>query len=158
MEIVLVLPSLPVPAMTMARGAGLSCAENQTRSLASNQRTWGTGRRHGNSARISESGTFAGRDAMSCGGVPNTVARSPAESARPIAGPGAGGACGADCGDCWVWDGVCGGDWGGSADSAPETADAPNTNTNGISLRAALIIRIVVTIAATRRGFDDRSA
>src|ERR1700728_2056052 len=113
MEIVLVLPSLPVPAMTMARGAGLSCAESHTRNLASNQRTCGTGKRHGNSARISESGTFAGRDAMSCGGVPNTVARSPAESARPIAGPGDGGDCGAVCGaDC--------GDCGGSSDCAPE--------------------------------------
>src|ERR1700679_4113813 len=110
MEIVLVLPSLPVPAMTMARGAGLSCAESHTRNLASNQRACGTGKRHGNSARISESGTFAGRDAMSCGGVPNTVARSPAESARPIAGPGAGGACSADCEDCC---GVCGGACGG---------------------------------------------
>ena len=43
-----VLPSLPVPEMTMARGAGSSCAENQTRSLRSNQNTSGTGRAQGN--------------------------------------------------------------------------------------------------------------
>jgi hypothetical protein len=40
---------------------------------------------------ISMSGTRAGIGAMSLGGVPNTVARSAAESARPVAGPGAGG-------------------------------------------------------------------
>src|ERR1700722_14069920 len=132
MEIVLVLPSLPVPAMTMARGAGMSCAESHTRSLASNQRTCGTGKRHGNSARISESGTFAGRNAMSCGGVPNTVPRSPAESATPIAGPGDGGDCGADC--C----GDCGGDCVGSSACAPGATATLNTNAKGISFGAGL--------------------
>src|SRR5580698_6384203 len=146
MEIVLVLPSLPVPEMTMANGAGLSCAESHTRSLASNQRTCGTGRRHGNSALISESGTFAGKDAMSCGGVPNTVARRPAESARPIAGPAAGGdggdggdwdgSCGADCGDVCGVDcaGDCGASTGSSAATVPAAATL-RTNANGISLR-----------------------
>jgi hypothetical protein len=36
---------------------------------------------------ISVSGTLAGIGARSCGGVPKTVARSAAESARPVAGP-----------------------------------------------------------------------
>src|SRR5258708_12027255 len=84
---VLVLPSLPVPEITTASGAGRSCAESHTRSLLSNQRTLGTGRRHGNSMLISESGTLAGRDAMSCGGGPKTVARRPAESERPTKDP-----------------------------------------------------------------------
>jgi hypothetical protein len=124
----------------MASGAGLSCADSHTRSLASNQRICGTGRRHGNSALISESGTFAGKDAMSCGGVPNTVARSPAESARPIAMPERGGNC------------------GGSGSTAKATA-ALKTNANGVSLRPSrIVIRIVVTIAATSRSFDDRRA
>ena len=51
----------------------------------------GTGRRQGNAKSISSIGTFSGRGAISCGGVPNTVARSAAESASPVAGPGAGG-------------------------------------------------------------------
>src|SRR5258708_40228386 len=71
----------------MASGAGRSCAENHTRSLLSNQRIPGRGRRHGNSMLISESGTLAGKDAMSCGGVPKTGARSPAESERPTEDP-----------------------------------------------------------------------
>src|ERR1700722_18986811 len=82
-----VLPSLPVPEITIARGAGCFCAENQTRSLLSNQSTFGTGRAHGMEILISCNGTFSGMGAMSCGGVPNTVARSAAESARPVAGP-----------------------------------------------------------------------
>jgi hypothetical protein len=48
---------------------------------------------------ISMSGTRSGIGAMSLGGVPNTVARSAAESARPVAGPDAGGGamiCGAE--------------------------------------------------------------
>jgi hypothetical protein len=126
--------------MTMANGAGLSCAESQTRSLASNQRICGTGRRHGNSALISESGTFAGKEAMSCGGVPNTVARSPAESARPMTAPETGGDC------------------AGSGSAAWATA-ALKANANGISLRPErIVIGIVVTIAATGRGIDDRCA
>src|ERR1700722_2041877 len=77
--------------MTMAKGAGLSWAENQTRSLRSNQNTSGTGRAHGSAISISTSGTLLGIGAMSCGGVPKIVARSAAESASPVAGPGAGG-------------------------------------------------------------------
>ena len=71
----------------MASGAGLSCAENHTRSRRSNQNTAGTGTAHGRRMSISVSGTVFGSGAMSAGGVPNTVARSPAESARPVAGP-----------------------------------------------------------------------
>src|SRR5579863_9145181 len=87
-----VFPSLPVPDMTMARGAGPRCAESQTRRLRSNQNTAGTGRAQGMAMLISSSGTLLGIGAMFCGGGPNTVARSPAEPARPVAGPGAGGA------------------------------------------------------------------
>ncbi len=86
-----VFPSLPVPDMRIARGAGLSWAENQTRSLRSNQKTAGSGRAQGNSILISSSGTRPGMGARSCGGVPNTVERRPAESASPAAGPGDGG-------------------------------------------------------------------
>ena len=75
----------------MANGAGLSCAENQTRNLRSNQNTAGTGRAQGSAILISANGTLLGIGATSCGGVPKTVARSAAESARPVAGPGAGG-------------------------------------------------------------------
>src|ERR1039457_1568284 len=77
--------------MTIASGAGLGCAENQTRSLLSNQNTSGTGRAQGSAILISASGTVAGSGARSCGGVPNIVARSAAESARPVAGPAAAG-------------------------------------------------------------------
>ena len=90
-----VFPSLPVPDMTMANGAGWCCAESQTRRLRSNQNTAGTGRAQGMAMLISSSGTLLGIGAMFCGGVPNIVARSPAESARPAAGPwAAGGAMG----------------------------------------------------------------
>ncbi len=75
----------------MASGAGLSWAENHTRSFRSNQNTAGTGRFQGHAISISVSGTRLGMGAMSCGGVPNTVARNPAESAKPVGGPGAGG-------------------------------------------------------------------
>src|ERR1700733_11557219 len=78
--------------MTIASGAGLSCAENHTRNRLSNQNTAGTGRAQGSFRSISRSGTLSGNGAISWGGVPNTVARSAAESARPVAGPGAGGA------------------------------------------------------------------
>lgn len=71
----------------MASGAGLSCAENHTRNLRSNQNTSGTGRAQGIAMSISSSGTDSGNDAISCGGVPKIVARSAAESARPVAGP-----------------------------------------------------------------------
>ena len=54
------LPSLPVPEMTMASGAGFSWAESHTRSLLSNQNTAGIGRRHGRSRSISSSGTLSG--------------------------------------------------------------------------------------------------
>ena len=90
-ESFVVLASLPVPEMTMARGAGLFWAESHTRSRLSNQKICGTGRRHGNARSISSIGTDSGRGAISWGGVPNTVARSAAESASPVAGPGAGG-------------------------------------------------------------------
>jgi hypothetical protein len=50
-----------------------------------------------------------------------------------------------------------GGDRGGAGSAARATA-ALKTNANGISLSPALLIRIVVTIAATRRSFDDRCA
>src|SRR5580698_5920476 len=98
---VLVLPSLPVPEITTASGAGLGCADSQTRNFLSNQRTFGTGRRHGRSTLISARGTLAGSVAISCGGVPKTVARRPAESDKPVAGPGVlaeGGSSIADCG------------------------------------------------------------
>ena len=36
---------------------------------------------------ISVNGTLSGSGAIFCGGVPNTVARSAAESASPVAGP-----------------------------------------------------------------------
>src|ERR1700722_13769197 len=78
--------------MTIASGAGLSCAEHHTRHRLSNQNTAGTGRAQGSAKSISRSGTFSGSGAISCGGVPNTVARSAAEEATPVAGPGAGGA------------------------------------------------------------------
>src|SRR5258708_31097859 len=74
----------------MASGAGRSCAENHTRSLLSNQRILGRGRRHGNSMLISESGTLAGKDAMSCGGAPKTRARRPAGAEKAAEGPGSG--------------------------------------------------------------------
>ena len=64
-----VLPSLPVPEITMASGAGVALAENQTRSLRSNQNT-----------RVLvvptamdidlRSGTESGSGALSFGGVP----------------------------------------------------------------------------------------
>src|SRR5579863_4416460 len=91
-----VFPSLPVPDMTTARGAGPSCVESQTRSLRSNQNTSGTGRAQGMAMLISSSGTLLGSGAMFSGGVPNTVARSPPESARPVAGSGAAGDGAAD--------------------------------------------------------------
>src|SRR5450631_3148943 len=72
--------------MTIARGAGLSCDENHTRRSRSNQKTSGTGRAQGMRMLISSSGTLAGMRAISCGGVPYTVARSTAESANPVAG------------------------------------------------------------------------
>ena len=73
--------------MTIASGAGLCCAENHTRSRRSNQNTAGTGRAQGSAILISCSGTVSGIGAMSCGGVPNTVARSAPGSASPVAGP-----------------------------------------------------------------------
>src|SRR6266702_2911549 len=88
-ESTVVLPSPPVPEMTIANGAGLSCDENQTRRSRPNQRTSGTGRAQGMCKLISTSGTLAGMGAISCGGVPYTVARSAAESANPVAGSGA---------------------------------------------------------------------
>src|ERR1700722_3496273 len=126
---VLVLPSLPVPEIRMANGAGLSWADSQTRSLASNQRISGTGSLQGSAILISESGTLAGNGAMASGGVPNTVARNPAESDRPVAGPGV--------------------DWGGASGGSAETAKGTlHSNTSAIC-RNRLIIRIVVTIVAT---------
>ncbi len=74
----------------MARGAGFFWATT-TRSRLSNQKICGTGCRHGNAMSISSIGTVSGSGPISCGGVPNTVARSAAESASPVAGPGAGG-------------------------------------------------------------------
>src|SRR5579859_158614 len=91
MESTLVLPSPPVPDMTIASGAGLSCDENHTRRSRSNQKTSGTGRDQGMRMLISTSGTLAGMGAMSPGGVPYTVARSAAESAKPVGGPDAAG-------------------------------------------------------------------
>src|ERR1700744_4906794 len=84
-----VLPSLPVPEITMARGAGWSCAENQARSRRFDQNPSGTGRAQGNLILISDNGTVAGSGALSCGGVPKIVALSPAESARPVGAPAA---------------------------------------------------------------------
>jgi hypothetical protein len=78
--------------MTIASGAGFSCAEKYTRNLPSNQKMFGTGRAHGIRTLISTNGTVAGMGAMSCGGVPNIVARRAEESARPVAGPFATGA------------------------------------------------------------------
>src|ERR1700719_4670090 len=75
-----------MPEITIASGAGLGCAENQTRNLRSNQNTSGTGRAQGSAMFISCSGTVCGMGAIACGGAPNTVARSAAESARPVAG------------------------------------------------------------------------
>ncbi len=75
--------------MTIASGAGLSCDENHTRRSRPNQKTSGTGRAQGMCMLISTSGTLAGMGAISCGGVPYTVARSAAESANPVAGPAA---------------------------------------------------------------------
>src|ERR1700682_3987071 len=86
------LPSRPVPDMTTTNGAGLCCAENQTRNRRSNQKTSGSGCAQGSAILISTSGTLRGIGAAFSGDEPNTVARSPAESARPVAGPGAGGA------------------------------------------------------------------
>jgi hypothetical protein len=51
-----------------------------------------------------------------------------------------------------------GGNCGGSGSTAKATA-ALKTNANGVSLRPSrIVIRIVVTIAATSRSFDDRRA
>ncbi len=46
---------------------------------------------------ISESGTLSGRVAMSCGGVPKTVARKPAESASSAVASGSAGAATGSC-------------------------------------------------------------
>src|SRR5579863_10263151 len=121
-----VFPSLPVPDMTMARGAGPRCAESQTRRLRSNQNTAGTGRAQGMAMLISSSGTLLGIGAMFCGGGPNTVARSPAEPARPVAGPGAAGA-------------ATGGTWGAVAGGAsdPVTGGTWGAVTGGASAGAA---------------------
>src|SRR5258707_4482151 len=125
---VFVFPSLPVPEITMAKGAGLSCAESHTRNLLSNQRISGTGRRQGSSILISDNGTFAGKVAMPSGGVPNTVARSPAESARPVAGPGTARDCGSDCGsDC-------------GASGCAAATETLKMSANGINCKQALIV------------------
>jgi len=81
---------------------------------------------------------------MSSGGVPNTVARRPAESERPMADPetGADSEIGADL------ETVCGGEV--SPGCAAKAVAAVRINANGISFRRVLIvIRIFVTIAAT---------
>src|ERR1700759_4097137 len=88
-----VLPSLPVPEMTIARGAGPFWAESQTRNRRLNQNTLGTGRAQGNLRLISVRGTFSGRVGLLCGGVPKTVARKAAESARPVGGSAATAIC-----------------------------------------------------------------
>jgi len=137
MEIVLLLPSLPVPEMTIASGAGLSWADSQTRSFASNQRISGTGSLQGNVTLNFVERHLGGQWRHGLRGVPNTVARKPAESERPVAGPGAG------------WD--CG---GGSMGCAEMAQGALHANAKAIG-RNRLEIPIIVTIAATALGIDD---
>src|SRR5580704_18515207 len=120
--------------MTMAKGAGRCCAESQTRRLRSNQNTSGTGRAQGMAMLISSSGTLLGIGAIFCGGGPNIVARSPAESARPVAAPGAAGAATGEASGVTtdgtsgaVTGGASGGATGGASGSAPlATAAADN--------------------------------
>src|SRR5258708_27849684 len=116
----------------MASGAGRSCAETHTRSLLSNQRIPGRGRRHGNSMLISESGTLAGKDAMSCGGAPKTLARSPAEAERPTEDP----EIGADPES--AADPATGCEGGGS--SLAKATVAINSHVVGMHFRPALIV------------------
>jgi hypothetical protein len=67
---------------------------------------------------ISASGTRLGIGALFCGGVPKTVARNAAESARPVAGPGAAGG---------AMNGVA-----GFLSCAMAAADSIEANANGI--------------------------
>ena len=70
MEIFAVLPSLPVPEMRIASGAGLSCSANQARKRRLNQKISGAGATQGSAILISCSGTTSGTGARSCGRGP----------------------------------------------------------------------------------------
>src|SRR5579863_7968352 len=157
-----VFPSLPVPDMTMAKGAGPCCAENQTRRLRSNQNTSGTGRAQGMAILISRSGTLLGIGAMFCGGVPNTVARSPAESARPVAGPAAAGAATDDASGATVGatdgasgaatggasGGAIGAETGGASGGASGSAPLANAAADSMAAMAHLLINVVPSLPA----------
>src|SRR5271155_3924344 len=146
-----VFPSLPVPDMTMAKGAGPGCAESQTRNSRSNQNTSGTGRAQGMAMSISSSGTLLGIGAMFCGGGPNIVARSPAEPARPVAGAGAagaatGGTSGAVTGGAsgTATGGASGAVIGGASGSAP----LANAAADSMAAITHLLINVVPSLPA----------
>ena len=86
-----VFPSLPVPDDDDGQGRGLVLRGKPDAQFAVEPEHIGHRPRPGHGDVDFGQRHGCGIGAMFCGGVPNTVARNAAESARPVAGPGAGG-------------------------------------------------------------------